>query len=89
VGLPWGAMYLECLVHFPDKDLAEIWPQRTPFKVVALLKKRGCRIIEIIDEHEAQLFLLMNFVALRPGEILMPANGIHCMTGLLKRDAVA
>lgn len=116
VGLPWGAMHLDGLLNFLDKDLAVIWPRRTPYKVVDVLRKRGCRIIEITDEHEAQHFLPMNFVALRPGEILMPAGGdstqalyeqagvvchtvdiselikagggIHCMTGLLKRDPV-
>ena len=35
----------------------------------------GSGFIEIEDEHEAQQCLPMNFVALRPGEILMPAGG--------------
>jgi N-dimethylarginine dimethylaminohydrolase len=75
VGLPWGAMHLDGLLNFPDRDLAVIWPRRTPFKVVETLRRRGFRFVEVDDEHEAQHCLPMNFVALRPGEILMPEGG--------------
>jgi N-dimethylarginine dimethylaminohydrolase len=75
VGLPWGAMHLDGLLNILDRDLAVIWPRRTPFSVVDTLKQRGFRFIEIQDEHEAQHCLPMNFVALRPGEIVMPAGG--------------
>ena len=116
VGLPHGAMHLDGLLAIIDRDLAVVWPRRTPFKVVDTLRKRGFRFIEVEDEWEAQDCLPMNFVALAPGEILMPeaglamrqkyeaagvcchavdigecikaGGGIHCMTGLLKRDAV-
>ena len=117
VGLPYGAMHLDGLLNFPDRDLAVVWPRRTPYKIVQVLRKRGFRIIEVQDEDEAQRCLPMNFVALAPGEILMPAGGdrlraayeaagvtchtvdvselikagggLHCLTGFLKRDALA
>jgi N-dimethylarginine dimethylaminohydrolase len=44
--------------------------------VVNTLRKRGFRFIEVDDEREAQDCLPMNFVALAPGEILMPAGGV-------------
>lgn len=75
VGLPYGAMHLDGLLNFLDRDLAVVWPRRTPFKIVQTLKKRGFRLIEVEDEIEAQNCLPMNFVALAPGEILMPAGG--------------
>ena len=75
VGLPHGAMHLDGLLAVIDRDLAVVWPRRTPFKVVATLRKRGFRFIEVDDEREAQECLPMNFVALAPGEILMPAGG--------------
>jgi len=74
VGLPHGAMHLDGLLAIVDRDLAVIWPRRTPFKVVHELRKRGFRFIEVDDEREAQECLPMNFVALAPGEILMPAG---------------
>jgi N-dimethylarginine dimethylaminohydrolase len=75
VGLPYGAMHLDGLLNFPDRDLAVVWPRRTPYKIVQVLKNRGFRIIEVPDEVEAQNCLPMNFVALAPGKILMPAGG--------------
>ncbi|HKG25083.1 MAG TPA: arginine deiminase family protein [Thermomicrobiales bacterium] len=75
VGLPWGAMHLDGLLNFLDRDLAVVWPRRTPYKIVQTLKKRGFRFIEVEDEQEAQHCLPMNFVALAPGEILLPTGG--------------
>jgi N-dimethylarginine dimethylaminohydrolase len=75
VGLPYGAMHLDGLLNFLDRDLAVIWPRRTPYKIVQTLKKRGFRFIEVVDEAEAQGCLPMNFVALAPGVILMPEGG--------------
>jgi N-dimethylarginine dimethylaminohydrolase len=75
VGLPYGAMHLDGLLNFLDRDLAVVWPRRTPYKIVETLKERGFRIIELVDELEGQNCLPMNFVALRPGEILMPTGG--------------
>jgi arginine deiminase len=91
VGLPHGAMHLDGLLAILDRDLAVVWPRRTPFKVVDTLRKRGFRFIEVADEDEAQHRLPMNLVALAPGEILMPAGcdrmqeqyeavGVHCHT---------
>src|SRR5215217_5300745 len=77
VGLPYGAMHLDGLLNFLDRDLAVVWPRRTPFKIVQTLKRRGFRFIEVEDELEAQTCLPMNFVALAPGVVLMPDGGIR------------
>jgi len=114
VGLPWGAMHLDGLLNFPDRDVAAVWPRRTPFKIVDTLKRRGFRILEVQDEVQGHHALPLNFVATKPGEMLIPAGatqmmatyeaagircvpveidelikaggGIHCLTGILKRD---
>ena len=75
VGLPYGAMHLDGLLNFLDRDLAVIWPRRTPYKVVQTLRERGFRLIEVEDEAEAQGCLPMNFVALAPGVVIMPEGG--------------
>jgi N-dimethylarginine dimethylaminohydrolase len=75
VQLPYGAMHLDGLLNFPDRDLAVIWPRRTPFPVWRTLKERGFRFVLVEDEVEAQECLPMNFVALAPGKILLPAGG--------------
>src|SRR5215218_900263 len=75
VGLPYGAMHLDGLLNFLDRELAVIWPRRTPYKIVQTLKRRGFRFIEVDDELEAQTCLPLNFVALAPGVALMPEGG--------------
>lgn len=75
VGLPYGAMHLDGLLNFLDRDLAVVWPRRTPYKVVQVLRERGFRLVEVADQREAQSCLPMNFVALAPGEIVMPTGG--------------
>lgn len=75
VGLAWGAMHLDGVLNFADKDLATIWPRRTPYEIVRVLKERGFRFVELEDEAEAQGCLPMNFVALAPGKVLMPTGG--------------
>ncbi|MGH2533788.1 MAG: dimethylarginine dimethylaminohydrolase family protein [Thermomicrobiales bacterium] len=76
IGLPYGAMHLDGLLNILDRDLAVVWPRRTPYKIVRTLRQRGFRIIDVDDEDEAQHRLPMNFVALAPGVILMPEGGI-------------
>ena len=68
-------MHLDGLLNFPDRDVAAVWPRRTPFKIVDTLQKRGFRIVEVVDEAEAHHCLPLNFVALEPGKILLPAGG--------------
>ncbi|HEX2280735.1 MAG TPA: arginine deiminase family protein [Thermomicrobiales bacterium] len=75
VQLPYGAMHLDGLLNIVDRDLAVVWPKRTPFPVVRTLREHGFKILEIVDEDEAQHRLPMNFVALEPGKILMPTGG--------------
>ena len=85
VGLPYGAMHLDGLLSLVDRDLAVVWPRRTPFKVVQTLRARGFRLIEVEDEAETQACLPMNGVAVAPGEIVVPAGG----TAMLARYAEA
>lgn len=75
VGLPYGAMHLDGLLNVLDRDLAVVWPRRTPYKIVQTLKTRGFRLIDVENEDEAQHHLPMNFVALAPGVVLMPHGG--------------
>ena len=74
VQLPWGAMHLDGLLSIVDRDLAVVWPRRTPYPVVAALLERGFRLIEVEDEVEAHEKLPLNLVALEPGIVLMPSG---------------
>ncbi|BCL84573.1 amidinotransferase [Ktedonobacteria bacterium brp13] len=72
VQLPYGVLHLDCVLNFLDRDLAVIWPQRTPYAVWRTLRDQGFRFIEIEDAESADYYQSLNFVALEPGKILMP-----------------
>ncbi|MGH2510608.1 MAG: dimethylarginine dimethylaminohydrolase family protein [Ktedonobacteraceae bacterium] len=72
VQLPYGELHLDCVLNFLDRDLAVIWPHRTPYIVWRTLRDHGFRLIEIEDEESAECHQSLNFVALEPGKILMP-----------------
>jgi N-dimethylarginine dimethylaminohydrolase len=74
VGLPYGAMHLDGCLSVLDRDLAVVWPNRTPLVVVETLRKRGFRLIDVVDMEEGHRELPLNGVALAPGKIVMPAG---------------
>jgi N-dimethylarginine dimethylaminohydrolase len=74
VGLPYGAMHLDGCLALLDRDLAAIWPNRTPLKAVEALRERGFRIVAVDDEREAFEEMALNGVCLAPGHFLMPAG---------------
>lgn len=75
LGLTYGAMHLDGCLAILDRDLAVVWPNRTPLKVVQALRRRGFRLIEVTNEREAFHELPLNGVCLAPGEYLMPDGG--------------
>jgi N-dimethylarginine dimethylaminohydrolase len=74
VQLPYGVMHLDCVLNFLDRDLAVIWPHRTPYVVWQTLREHGFRFVEVENEERAEAYQSINFVALEPGKILMPAG---------------
>ncbi len=75
VQLPYGAMHLDCLLNFLDRDLAVIWPHRTPYVIWQTLRNQGFRFVEVEDDKDVEDCQSMNFVALEPSKILMPKGG--------------
>ena len=91
VGLPYGVMHLMGQLRFASRDLAIAWPGRVPHAAIEALRARGYTVLFLPDEDEAIDGMALNFVTLRPREILMPAGnpvteafyqdaGIHCHT---------
>jgi N-dimethylarginine dimethylaminohydrolase len=74
VDLPYGTMHLLGQINFADRDLAVVWPGRVPHRAVRLLRARGFEVLWLPDEAEAKQGMALNFVALAPRRILMPAG---------------
>jgi arginine deiminase len=88
--LPFGTMHFMGMLRIVDRDLALIWPYRTPYGLVTALKDRGFRVKPLPSEVEAVSGMAFNFVVLGPGKIMLPAGnpqtlaafeamGIHCI----------
>jgi arginine deiminase len=74
VGLPYGAMHLLGTLNFAGPDLAVAWPTRVPHAAVETLRTKGYRVVFLPDEEEATAGMALNFVALGPYRVLMPAG---------------
>jgi len=113
VQMPYASGHIDGVLNIVDRDLAVIC-LRTPLIVCKKLEECGFRIVELPEKGPDDRIMTMNFVALAPGHVLMPAGcpgmkrlleaegctcveveiselrkgggGIHCMTGILKRD---
>jgi len=89
--MPCGTMHFMGMLRIVDKDLAVIWPHRTPHALVALLREKGFQVVPLPDLYEALSNKGFNFVVLGPRKIMMAADnpksisfytslGIECIT---------
>lgn len=74
VDLPYGAMHLLGVLNLAGPDLAFAWPGRVPHRAVEALRSQGYRVLFLPDEQEARERMALNFVALEPYRVLMPAG---------------
>ncbi|MDQ7793637.1 MAG: arginine deiminase family protein [bacterium] len=74
VQIGYGSVHLDGFMNIVDSRTAVCFPWKTPFVVVAALRDRGFRLLEIANVHEYQSVMPSNFVALAPGLIVMPAG---------------
>lgn len=88
--LPFGTMHFMGMLRIVDRDLAFVWPCRTPHALVIALKERGFQVKPLPSESEAASGMAFNFVVLGPRKIMLPAGnpktlaayenmGIHCI----------
>ncbi len=72
--IPYGHAHLDGLINFADKKTAVLFPWQVPYDVVKELLDRDIKIIEATNLEELKLRSCINFVALEPGKIVMPAG---------------
>ncbi len=89
--MPWGTMHLMGMFRIVDKDLAFIWPRRTPHALTELLAYKGYRVMALPDVTEAETNMAFNFVVLGPRKIMIAEKnpkslafytglGLECVT---------
>lgn len=72
--MPYGTMHFMGMLRVVDKDLAFVWPRRTPHGLAAVLMDRGYAVLPLPDLDEAVGNMAFNFVVLGPRKIMLPAG---------------
>ena len=86
-----GTMHLMGVLRIADRDLAVVWPGRTPPAAVEALETRGYEIIALPDADPFDMNRAMNFVTLGPRRVLMAdgyprvrsafeSRGVECLS---------
>lgn len=72
--VPYGHAHIDGNLNFASHDVAMIHASQVPYDVCDALKKKGIRLLECPSQTEAKQTFAINFVALAPGQIVMPAG---------------
>lgn len=72
--IPYGHAHLDGLINIADKKTAVLFPWQVPYDVVKQLIDRDFTIVEATNLEEIKVNASINFVALEPGKVVMPAG---------------
>ena len=79
--LPYGTMHFMGMLRMVRKDLAFVWPRRTPHGLVLVLRDRGVKVLPLPDLDEALINMAFNLVVLGPDRILLPGQNPKSVAG--------
>lgn len=74
VQVPYGVAHLDCMFGMASQDVALVFPWLTPYVVAEKLMAKGFKVVEVQNPREARHGYSVNFVALEPGLVVMPAG---------------
>ncbi|GGK35107.1 amidinotransferase [Caldalkalibacillus thermarum] len=72
--IPYGHAHLDGLINLADRKTAVLFPWQVSYDVVKALLDKGFHIVEATNIEEVKGKLSLNFVALEPGKVVMPAG---------------
>lgn len=72
--IPYGHAHIDGLLNMASHDVAMIHASQVPYDVCAALKKKGIKLLECPSRVEAKETLAINYVAIKPGTVVMPAG---------------
>lgn len=72
--VPYGHAHIDGNLNFASQDIAMIHASQVPYDVCEALKKKGVKLLECPSQTEAKEGFAINFVAIKPGQIVMPAG---------------
>ena len=74
VEIPYGCGHIDGTINLVDRDLALVYPTQLSWAVYETLLRHGYRVLDLPDQHEAQLGMALNMVPLAPGVVVMCAG---------------
>ena len=72
--IPYGHAHIDGLLNMASHDVEVIHASQVPYDVCDALKKKGIKLLECPSRVEAKETLAINFVAIEPGTVVMPAG---------------
>jgi N-dimethylarginine dimethylaminohydrolase len=72
--LPYGCMHFMGMLRQVDRNLAFVWPRRTPHGLVMILQEKGYQVEPLPDQDEAMANMAFNFVVMGSRKIMLPAE---------------
>ena len=72
--IPYGHAHIDGLLNMSSQEIAMIHASQVPYDVCDALKKKGIKLLECPSQIEAKEGLAINFVAIEPGLVVMPAG---------------
>ena len=72
--VPYGHAHIDGNLNLASHDVAMIHASQVPYDVCDVLKKKGYKLLECPSQIEAKQTFAINFVAIKPGQIVMPAG---------------
>ncbi len=76
--IPYSNIHIDGLLNFASNDIAMIHAQQVPYDICDVFRKKGIKILEAPSTQEVVETLGCNFVALKPGLVIQPANNPMC-----------
>ena len=71
---PYSNIHIDGLMSPASNDVILIHAPQVPYDIVDMLKKKGYKLLECPSRNEAKESFAINFVAIKPGLIVMPAG---------------
>ena len=72
--IPYGHAHIDGNLNLASHDVAMIHAAQVPYDICDMLKKKGYKLLECPSRNEAKESFAINFVAIKPGLIVMPAG---------------
>lgn len=82
--IPYSNIHIDGIMNMADEETVMIHASQVPYDVCQALRKAKCRILEAPSLTEVRESFGCNFVALKPGLIVMPEGNPRCQEVLAR-----